>query len=143
MAENKMKEVAELLGVEFNKSFNIEEYGNQFYRINEKGLEKETRIICKNMLVKLLLGELHVKQPILDDVEKRYLEGVLRPFKDRVICIRKGQVNDLEYINIFLKFFTGTGDDGLPFPYFEPNSMYKGMELGKKYTLEELGLFQD
>ena len=78
-----------------------------------------------------------VKDEILDKAEKRYLRGIIVPFKDKVICIRKSKnlIEILEYIAIELK-----GDSSICLPYFEPNTMYKGMKLDKKYTLKELGL---
>lgn len=74
---------------------------------------------------------------ILDKAEKRYLRGIIVPFKDKVICIRKSKnlIETLEYIAIELK-----GDSSICLPYFESNTMYKGMKLDKKYTLKELGL---
>lgn len=76
---------------------------------------------------------------ILDEVEKRYLRGVIRPFKEKVKTIRKtdNKMNskDNQYITITFK-----DDFNMDFPNFEPNTMYKGMEEYKEYTLEELGL---
>lgn len=72
------------------------------------------------------------KVEILDDVEKRYLRGVIRPFE--VKYIEKGATRYAEFIYIKLK------KEHISLPDFEPNTMYKGMEINKKYTLEELGL---
>lgn len=76
------------------------------------------------------------KEEVLDAAEKRYLAGVIRPFRDKVKYIYKGQEwsNKKEFINIILK------EDTLDLPYFAAKTMYKGMELGRNYTLEELGL---
>lgn len=76
------------------------------------------------------------KEEVLDATEKRYLAGVIRPFRDKVKYIYKGQVwsNNREFINIILK------EDTLDLPYFTAGTMYKGMETGRDYTLEELGL---
>lgn len=76
------------------------------------------------------------KEEVLDATEKRYLAGVIRPFRDKVKYIYKGQVwsNNREFINIILK------EDTLDLPYFTAGTMYKGMETGRNYTLEELGL---
>lgn len=76
------------------------------------------------------------KEEVLDTAEKRYLAGVIRPFRDKVKYIYKGQVwsNNNEFINIILK------EDTLDLPYFKKGTMYKGMETGRNYTLEELGL---
>ena len=79
------------------------------------------------------------KPEILDEVEKRYLRGVIRPFRDKVKTIRKtdNSMNgkDNEYLTITLK-----EEPNMDFPDFKPNTMYKGMKLYKEYTLEELGL---
>ena len=75
-----------------------------------------------------------VHPQILDDAEKRYLKGVIRPFRNDVekICKNVGGT-DLELIAFYGKcyFFL---------PYFDAGTMYKGMKLGHKYSLEELGL---
>ena len=77
------------------------------------------------------------KPEILDEKEKRYLEGVIRPFKDKVKYIEKIGNSLEEYIWIEIK-----GDD-IKLPFFKANTMYKNMELEKRYTLEELGLFEE
>lgn len=76
------------------------------------------------------------KEEVLDAAEKRYLAGVIRPFRDKVKYIYKERVwsNDREFINIILK------EDTLDLPYFKKGTMYKGMEIDRNYTLEELGL---
>ena len=74
-----------------------------------------------------------VEKEILDEEEKEYLSAVIRPFKDRVDYIEKVE-NILEYIAIDLN------NERLSFPFFDKGTMYKGMELNKKYTLKELGL---
>ena len=80
-----------------------------------------------------------VKEEVLDEAEKRYLRGVIRPFRDKVKTIRKtdNTMNgkDNEYLTITLR-----EEPNMDFPNFEPNTMYKGMELYKEYTLKELGL---
>lgn len=78
------------------------------------------------------------KEEILDETEKRYLGNIIRPFKDKVKYIAKYDSSLLvkkEYLTV--KMIT---DEDLNFPYFEKETMYKGMEENKKYTLKELGL---
>lgn len=71
----------------------------------------------------------------LDKVEKKYLSEVIRPFRKKVTAIRKIEARaGEEYISIFLK------DDGMCLPCFKKDTMYKGLELEKRYTPEELGL---
>lgn len=77
------------------------------------------------------------KPEILDEKEKRYLEGVIRPFRDKVKYIEKIGNSLEEYIWIEIK-----GDD-IKLPFFKANTMYKSMELEKRYTLKELGLFEE
>lgn len=75
------------------------------------------------------------KEEILDEKEKEYLSAVIKPFRDRVKHIEKGDYMKREYILIYIKNY-----DIISFPFFEKGTMYKGMEEYKEYTLEELGL---
>lgn len=75
------------------------------------------------------------KQKLLDKVEKKYLSEVIRPFSEEVTAIEKLETPaGKEYILIILK------DDSMSFPSFKKGRMYKGLELEKRYTPEELGL---
>lgn len=75
------------------------------------------------------------KEEILDEKEKEYLRTVIKPFRDRVCFIKKiGGFTTRQYITIVLK------DESVEMPYFKVNSMYKGMEVDKQYSLKELGL---
>ena len=75
------------------------------------------------------------KKEILDEKEKEYLSAVIKPFRNRVKYIKKVSFNsEKEFIRIDLE------GDYISLPNFEKNTMYKGMELSKEYTLEELGL---
>lgn len=78
-----------------------------------------------------------VHPQILDDAERRYLKGVIRPFRDRVTSICKGKdtTSKRECLTIFVSKY-----DRCNLPWFEAGTMYKGMEMYKEYTLEELGL---
>lgn len=77
---------------------------------------------------------------LLDKVEKEYLEAVLKPFKNKITNISKEKYTDGNYyIYVNIGYV-----DALVFPNFPQNSkMYAGMELNKKYTLKELGLFEE
>lgn len=75
-----------------------------------------------------------VHPQILDDAEKRYLKGVIRPFRDKVEYIEKVDGAREEYIYIQVN------RDWTILPRFKEGTMYKGMEPGHKYTLKELGL---
>ena len=143
MAENKMKEVAELLGVEMDKPFNIKGYKlNPCKLTNERIINNRGDMITMSFF-KLLTGKLEVEQVILDNIEKRYLENVLRPFKSRVMSISKSEDFDYEYIWIRVELpIHNHGNTTCKLPYFDKGTMYKGMELDKQHSLEELGLFR-
>lgn len=79
------------------------------------------------------------EEPILDEEERKYLSTVIKPFRDNVKYISKRRAGawfKYEYILICSK----NEEDDLCFPNFPSQSMYKGMELERKYTIEELGL---
>lgn len=84
------------------------------------------------------------KKQILDEVEKEYLKAVIKPFKKHVKTIMKAkQVATLYAITIDIEEKYNY-ETFLQFPPFEKSSgMYQGMELGKEYTLKELGLDND
>lgn len=78
------------------------------------------------------------KEEILNKTEKRYLSGVIRPFRDNVDYIRKEKWNDEECYIEFGKKNSIVNAGSLP--VFNKDIMYKGMEVDKDYTLEELGI---
>ena len=79
------------------------------------------------------------KEPILDDKEKEYLGNVIKPFRDSVKYIVKFNYFNKDFISV--QIYNGFEDvENIDFPYFKENTMYKNMEVEKKYTLEELGL---
>ena len=90
---------------------------------------------CKKAVMKWLLEE--YKEPILDDAEKEYLSAVIKPFRKKIAYIVKDQDFDdgKQCIRIILQ-----NGDGMRFPYFDDDTMYKGMKENKKYSLEELDL---
>lgn len=85
---------------------------------------------CRKENIEWLLSEAQ----ILDDAEKRYLRGVIRPFKNKVKSILKLSIAN-EWIVIQM-------DDSyeIDLPKFKKGTMYQGMEGNRRYTLEELGL---
>nr|DAJ32081.1 MAG TPA: hypothetical protein [Caudoviricetes sp.] len=77
------------------------------------------------------------KPTILTEKEKAYLSAVIKPFRKRIKYIRKidhSSVNNDQFICIVL------AGDRCGLPNFKTGTMYKGMEVDKDYTLEELGL---
>ena len=83
------------------------------------------------------------KEPILNEKEKEYLSAVIKPFRDRITYIAKVE-EDIHWfywimIRVDIGFLNDYYDFCLP-PFEETSDMYKNMEEGKEYTLEELGL---
>ena len=139
MAENKMKEVAKLLGVELEEAFRINVSPLEF-KLTESGLLYWSNSLQmwerSRAIEELLIGQyeiIKIPKPILDEKEKEYLSNVIKPFRDRVSSISKD--GPLGYITISLD-----GDDFAILPNFEEGTMCKGMKPNREYLLEELGL---
>ena len=83
-----------------------------------------------------------VHPQILDDAERRYLSAVIRPLRDKVLSIKKSSgLYASQYFDEISVYYESFGHDlCFDLPPFEKGTMYKGMEPGHKYTLEELGL---
>lgn len=90
---------------------------------------------CKKAAMKWLLEE--YSEPILEDVEREYLSATIKPFRKKIAYIVKAQDFDdgKQCIRIILQ-----NGDGMHFPYLDDDAMYKGMEVNKEYSLEELDL---
>lgn len=80
------------------------------------------------------------KKEILDEAEKRYLKGVVRPYKN-VKSILKYIYPGNRLESIMITVLDLENEDWLfTLPPFETGKMYKNMEDNKAYTTEELGL---
>lgn len=76
------------------------------------------------------------KPNILEEKEKEYLAAVIKPFREKVKYIQKCfDLGNEAYIYIYVKKC-----GSMIFPTFRRGTMYKGMEVNKRYTLEDLGL---
>jgi len=75
--------------------------------------------------------------PVLDEVEHRYLKAVFSPnsIHKNIHHVVKMKDRNIVYILVRMKDM-----DELIFPCLSDDSMYAGMEPGREYTLEELGL---
>ena len=139
-----MKEVAQMLGVELEEEFYIKGNDNKF-KITNRGMCYSFRSTdmwapVSWVLCDILNGKLEiVKKPILDEAEKEYLSNVIKPFRGKVKYIVKRNENKSEYFEGIRVVFEGSYQT-LFFPYFEKGTMYKGMELRKEYSVEDLGL---
>lgn len=89
----------------------------------------------KNRLFTWLFEE--YKEQVLDETEKEYLKSVIKPFRNRVISVRKW-FNGIDY-QIIISLDHGENLCKLPrFPL--GSKMYDGMNSKVWYTLKELGL---
>ena len=88
---------------------------------------------CYDSCIRWLAEE--YEEPVLDEVERKYLSDVIKPFGHRVSYIVKRLNGSGYYIAIILNNF-----DVMNLPYFTRNTMYKGMKVGRQYKLKELGL---
>ncbi len=77
---------------------------------------------------------------VLSKEEKDYLSAVIKPFRNRIIYIRKDRLVRNEFIEICLRHYSKNLSTTYTLPDFERDTMYKGMEIGKKYTVDELGI---
>lgn len=85
---------------------------------------------CKKNAMKWLLSEAQ----ILEGAEKRYLRGVIKPFRKEVKSIWK-----LSYVSEQIVIQMQSGIE-IKLPCFKKGTMYQGMEEDKRYTIEELDL---
>lgn len=76
---------------------------------------------------------------VLDETERKYLENVIRPFKDKVLWIRKQKCGSRPSC-CFLVIGLKNAITNIWLPPFKANSMYLNMEFNKHYTIEELDL---
>lgn len=148
MSENKMSEVAKLLGVELNQEFTIKNRGTSYiFMLTDQGLY--SRLNTQTLWERSLLIEDFItgcyqiqklSKPILDEAEKRYLSNIIKPFRDRMVWIKKVSSPTLNHEYIKICYQDHNNVIVLNFPDFKVGTMYKGMELKKEYTVEQLGL---
>ena len=79
------------------------------------------------------------KVEILDEVEKRYLKNIIRPYLNKIKSIEKF-IFSTGRAKITITVKDGNNYWYIDLPPFKKETMYKNMKDEKKYTLEELGL---
>lgn len=122
--------------------FSFDSNGDTVISLNDKILVRGRYIPFEGSLKRWLDKE-H-KDQILNDAEKKYLSAVIKPFRDKVTYICK--VSFVNFNNpegcVYQHIVIGLDDDSpeVVLPLFKAGTMYKGMETGYVYILEELGL---
>lgn len=143
---NYMEQVAQMLGVGLREEFFIKN-DNTRYRISKNGMFRYSDIynewvVAGVKLIEILKGEaeiIKISKPILNETEKRYLSNVIKPFRDKVDSIIKVYADEFEGIRVAYKDSNGM-IIAFYLPAFEKGAMYEGMELYKKYSVEDLGI---
>ena len=142
---NYMEQIAKMLNVEIDEEFKIEGHDDN---IRFKFTENRFLQSCGDVygwvdsisIMTVLEGRakiIKLPKSILTDEEKEYLSYVIKPFRNRIKCFYKWTCDDCNYEQIMAPCIDYSH---LDFPSFEKNTMYKGMEPNKKYTLDDLGL---
>lgn len=75
------------------------------------------------------------KEEILNETEKRYLNNVIKPWRNKVVSVIKSNnvTGKKECIVFNLK-----KEPPVALPYFKTGSQYKNIKVNREYTLEEL-----
>ena len=130
---------------------NAEKYRDEILVINGKsevynarkvlgtiiGIEPDC--ILASEVIKWLLSE-YQEPPILDKVEREYLSAFCRPYKIVTIRKRTTGTKERQWLDICTDNVLWNSYEYIHLPYFNANTMYKGMEVGKYYTPQELGI---
>ena len=141
-----MEQVAQMLGVELEEEFKLNDSDDYKYKITKDGMFMYSGFAsdwfsANHILLGVLIGKYEIEKPILTDKEKEYLSNVIKPFRDKVTGVIKWGKEigkGLEYIVVI--YTDDCKERGMGFPCFKEGTMYKGMEPNKEYTLEDLGL---
>jgi len=142
------KRIKDLTEEELERYLNYYGYLSS-YKDNEKFVEsifmlKDRYLHGKPILNDEFLNtEIDIPQPrILDKEEHDYLRAAIKPYK--VEYIKKTEAgNGSQFIQIVVvnsSVYRGLQAEDWSMLYFKPNSMYKGMEVDRHYTIEELEL---
>ena len=148
---NHMEEVAHMLGLELYENFRIrldtKRLSHFEYRFTEKGLMRyrecndEWDFITNEVFLNLLSGKfevVNITKNILTEQERHYLSSVVKPFREKILHISKLSGKNSEYICIDIRY--DWEEDSILLPRFATGTLYKGMEIGKEYSVKDLGL---
>ena len=147
--ENKMPEVAKLLGLKLDEEFTIKGVNSSYrFKLTMAGLisswKNSSKWNSSGLLEEFITGHYQISKEktnsVLDPAEKRYLTNIIKPFRNKVIYIIKRDGDVGECITIHLNRYTGKNRcaDVAILPEFEKGTMYKGMKVNREYTLEQL-----
>lgn len=146
--ENKMSEVAKLLGLKLGEEFTIKGVNSSYrFKLTAIGLMSSWRNSSKwnssGFLEDFITGHYQISKEtnsVLDAAEKRYLSNIIKPFIKTIKYVIKNKKLSGNYEYISIAYYDSTGSCALNFPDFKSGAMYRGMEIGRPYTLKQLGL---
>ena len=148
---NHMTEVAHMLGLELNENFRFKsrlidlstyefkftaDYLMYYHTEGDYWNKASFDTLCN-----LLNGKYEViKLPksILTKQERNYLSSVVKPFREKILHISKLSSKNGESICIDIRY--DWEEDSILLPKFATGTLYKGMEIGKEYSVKDLGL---
>ena len=127
--------------MKLEKKVILDTYGLSALWFNDNFTQNEIKKIQQmhNKRIKLTL---EIEQPILDEEERKYLSGVIKPFRDKINFVKKETyyTGKKTYEIIHFESKLEQYKDNTWLPPFEKDTMYKNMTLNKEYKLEDLGL---
>ena len=112
---------------------NVSERGNRYFLIYD---------ILGNNKIHKLNDIVYYREELLDKEEKKYLENVLRPYKNFEIDIKMCMLNTDEFY-LDIEIHRNSIISSLILPPFAKNTMYKNLTLYCVYNIDDLGLFED
>lgn len=133
-------------GVEFKINGESDRYkidDNVLYWYNTDYDSWETSGSELNDIIENGITILSRQKQILTDEEREYLKAVIYPVRDRVKFIHKfaRALGNCECLAIdVIEPYNNQYEDTMYLYNFKTDTDFKGMELGKTYTLKDLGL---
>lgn len=109
----------------------INPFCDAVHKLRQEEMCKITCVDCKEWLKQ------EYKPQILTNSEREYLSAVIKPWIDKVDNIVKYNYDGEQFIQISIK-----DSRDIDLPCFKRGSMYKGMTVGRKYSLQELEILE-
>ena len=79
------------------------------------------------------------KEHLVDKSERKYLRNFLAPFRNEVEVVElEWYTKELNYVSLAIRLYYGW----INLPPFEKGTMYRKLEIGREYELEELRLWK-
>lgn len=124
--------------IEYYKDWNKSLYDFE----KKEPYKSKPQLMFEEIKKELTAKHLMENEPILTIDEIIYLKNTLRPFKDKIDFIYlELERNDNTGAHLHICSYSNIID--FIFPTFALGTMYKGMEINREYSLNELGINYD